>query len=147
MNKREKKYPFLLVQKGKHGDSYYHIADNGDFKRALIDIFRDHDEIGYYDGEEPEYYENEIAIQEEIIKELTPVFEQLAESSAKSDIGRHLRSASQRIRYAQYSLGDARVLKKIREGETDLIPKFVWDRRDGEYEGIEEERYSNIDAQ
>lgn len=139
---RDQKYPYLLILKGKHGNDYFHVTDQESLNEALGRIFDINDGNGYYDTEDQrEYYEEIIAKNTEALTLLEPSVDNLPEP-AKSDVKKHISNAKGNIAYAKESLAEIGILTRIRAGERKLAGRFVWNRRDSEYEYIEQEYYS-----
>lgn len=138
---RDQKYPYLLILKGKHGNDYFHITRREDVVEALGKIFDINDANDYYGDESSrEYYEAEIGYKEEGIANI----EKLGEAALKElpELVERLKSHKRAIAQAKAYVAEIDTAIRIRNGENELKAKFVWNRRDHEYEGIEQEYYS-----
>ena len=134
-------FPYLLIQKGKHGDSYYHIDSPEAFDKAMLSIFNMQKENGYYGFDSKPKIAANIASAKEELK--------LLEALQNSPTGHLIRaltddisSKKSLIRYWEYELRNAHAYELILDGNTNLIYEFLVSRLDSQYEYIETATYS-----
>ena len=136
---RKRNFPFLLIQKGKHSYTYYHVDSEESFAKALLRIFEMQKANNYYYlGDcikaELDKINREIIELENVVTCGVPII-------VSEFVPKLQKKNRERIQYEE-RVAEADIYKKILDGDHSLLYKFLRDRSDYEYEQITSETYS-----
>lgn len=140
-----KDFPYLLVQEGKHDNSYFLIHSEEELHKACRRVFDNH--YGYYYGfpSERGEAEREASIAKHKVEQLNAAVEQLTVPEIKEDFQNQLRTAKAKFKEKLDALIEIDLIEKIKNGDPDKeCTAFVLSRSYYEYEKLSREAFEKL---
>jgi hypothetical protein len=130
-----KKYPYLMILKGKHGNYYFHVDSKNDFVESCRKIFNINNENRFYCFQTEDEYDAKITnLREQIIRMTDPNIQDLIDEAK-------LKAYQNNLRYYIDDKVDAKLFEMAKSDDRAMV-NFVMNRSDFEYEKIVTETYS-----
>lgn len=124
-----REYPALLIERGKHGDSYFLINSPEDLEQRALKILTDRHEEGYW-YEKPAPPDSSDNLSKEEIEKLSPKLQ-------KEAIRLQQRYLAEHNEYLDILAEYEDIVKAIKDSDGRLAWYILDQRSDGEYESVE----------
>lgn len=137
----QERFPYLLILHAKHDPCYFYVGSKEDLVKSLEEVFEINEDY-YPSGSDRAYCEEKIAEIEKEIREAEAA-RAICSGELQEALKDRISLKHSSLRHYKLQLADCKTVEMIREGKKELIPNYVWARRDAEHERLSMEGFSN----